>query len=392
MVAYSIEIFTNTYRGEVDLISIQQEHKLHATSPHTLRKMAPIPATWSKLAATGPLQRSSHNVNAVGNTIYVFGGELRPREPRDNNIHKINLDGKSQRKEESHSMLHAYTEQCLGTTSVQSLQAPHMAPSPRVGSASATIGDKIYFFSGRGGPEMAPVDEKGAVWSLDTRSNEWTLLSPSSPLFPDARSYHTIASDGADTIYVHAGCPEKGRLADLWAFSVSKKEWKQLSSAPDPPRGGTSIAWADGKLYRMNGFDGQKEVGGDLDVYDPVNDSWSTVSFQANGKDGPGARSVAALVPVKVHGGTSLVTLFGESDPSSLGHQGAGKMLSDIWAYSLENKTWSEISIQSNEARPDARGWFDADVVALDEGEGVAISGGLGETNERLNDLWLLSF
>lgn len=239
---------------------------------------------------------------------------------------------------------------------------------------------------------MAPVNEKGAVWSLDTRSNEWTLLSPSSPLFPDARSYHTIASDRADTIYVHAGCPEKGRLADLWAFSVSNKEWKQLSSAPDPPRGGTSIAWADGKLYRMNGFDGQKEVGGDLDVYDPANDSWSTVSFQANGKDGPGARSVAALVPVKVHGGTSLVTLFGESDPSSLGHQGAGKMLSDIWAYSLENKTWSEISIQSNEARPDARGWFDADVVALDEGEGVAISGGLGETNERLNDLWLLSF
>ena len=239
---------------------------------------------------------------------------------------------------------------------------------------------------------MAPVDEKGAVWSLDTTSNQWDLLQPSSTSFPDARSYHSTASDGVDTIYIHAGCPEKGRLADLWSFSISKKEWKHLSSAPDPPRGGTSIAWADGKLYRMNGFDGQKEVGGDLDVYDPASDSWSTISFKADGKNGPGARSVAALVPVKLNGSTSLITLFGESDPSSLGHQGAGKMLSDIWAYSLESKTWSEISVKSSEPAPDARGWFDADVVSLEGKEGVAVSGGLGESNERLNDLWVLSF
>ncbi|USW56665.1 Putative kelch-type beta propeller [Septoria linicola] len=333
--------------------------------------MASITASWSRLAATEQLQRSSHNINAVGSTIYIFGGELKPREPRDNDLHKIAVNG---------------------SASVQSVKAPEVAPAPRVGSTSAAIEDKIYFFSGRGGPEMAPVDETGAVWELDTTSNEWTLLKPSSAAHPEARSYHSTASNGKDTIYIHAGCPEKGRLSDLWSFNTLKKEWKQLTSAPDPPRGGTSIAWADGKLYRMNGFDGQKEVGGDLDVYDPAADSWSTISFQADGKDGPGARSVGALLPVKLNGGTSLVTLFGESDPSSLGHQGAGKMLSDIWAYSLEKGTWSEINAKSSEGTPDARGWFDADVVSVDGKDSVAVSGGLGETNERLNDLWVLSF
>lgn len=75
-------------------------------------------------------------------------------------------------------------------------------------------------------------------------------------------------------------------------------------------RGGTSIAWADEKLYRMNGLDGKQEVGGNFDVYDPASNSWSTISFKADGKNGPGARSVAALLSVKVNGSSSLVTLF----------------------------------------------------------------------------------
>ncbi|KAM3414094.1 Nitrile-specifier protein 5 [Cercospora zeina] len=337
----------------------------------TLHRMAPVTATWRKLAAAEPLQRSSHNINAVGNSIYVFGGELKPREPRDNDLHKLDLNGSSP---------------------VQSMKAPKTAPVPRVGSASATVGDKIYFFSGRGGPEMAPVNEDGAIWALDTVSGQWTLLRPSSTTYPEARSYHTTASDGKDTIFVHAGCPEKGRLSDLWAFSVSKKEWKQLASAPGPPRGGTSIAWADGRLYRINGFDGTHEVGGALDVYDPAADSWNTISFDPDGEQGPGARSVAALLPVKIDGSTSLVTLFGESDPSSLGHRGAGKMLSDIWAYSLQEGAWSAVNAKSSDGSPDARGWFDADVVTFDGKDSVAVAGGLGESNERLNDLWVLSF
>lgn len=333
--------------------------------------MATTTAKWTKIATTPQLQRSSHTLSAINSTIYIFGGELKPREPRDNDLHKIDVT-KPQ------------------TASVESIAATRNAPTPRVGATTAKIGSTMYMFSGRGGVAMAPIDEKGALWALDTKSDRWSCVEPSSGEVPEARSYHCTASDDKDVIYIHAGCPEKGRLSDLWSFSVSSKEWKQLSSAPDPPRGGTSIAYTDGKIYRMNGFDGKTEQGGSLDVHDVAKDSWDTITYPANGKSGPGARSVAALLPVKIGGGTSLVTLFGESDPSSLGHQGAGKMLSDIWAYSLEKGAWSQVATTGGE--PEGRGWFDADVVTIDGKDSIAVGGGLGESNDRLDDLWLLSF
>lgn len=333
--------------------------------------MATITAKWIKVAATQQLQRSSHTLSTIGSTIYIFGGELKPREPRDNHLHKIDVTQPS-------------------NASVDSIKAASNAPTPRVGATTAKIGSTMYMFSGRGGVAMAPIDEKGALWALDTKSNSWSSVEPSSSTVPEARSYHCTASDDQDIIYIHAGCPEKGRLSDLWSFSVSNKEWKELSSAPDPPRGGTSIAYTDGRIYRMNGFDGKTEQGGSLDVYDVAKDSWDTITYPADGKSGPGPRSVAALLPVKTHGSTSLVTLFGESDPSSLGHQGAGKMLSDIWAYSLEKGAWSQV--ETSGGQPDARGWFDADVVTIDGKDNIAVGGGLGESNERLDDLWLLTF
>jgi hypothetical protein len=30
-------------------------------------------------------------VSTIGDTVYVFGGELQPREPRDNDVHTIVL-------------------------------------------------------------------------------------------------------------------------------------------------------------------------------------------------------------------------------------------------------------------------------------------------------------
>ena len=237
---------------------------------------------------------------------------------------------------------------------------------------------------------MAPVDEKGAIWEFDPPSSSWTLLSPASTsgLYPEARSYHCMATDGHDTIYIHAGCPEKGRLTDLWAFNVSSRTWKELAPAPEPARGGTSIAFVDGLLYRMNGFDGKTEQGGNLDIYAPETNTWSSLTYAPDGQTGPGARSVAVLLAVKIGGKSHLVTLFGERDPSALGHQGAGKMLSDAWAFDIENKTWMRVDAQGD-TLPAARGWFTGDVLGEDK---VLVQGGLGESNQRLGDAWILSF
>ncbi|KAL4891272.1 hypothetical protein BDV59DRAFT_71815 [Aspergillus ambiguus] len=329
-----------------------------------------MPASWSKLISADILQRSSQVVSLTSQNVYIFGGELRPREPRDNDIHVVQRD-------------HPHTSSVIPADTSSS-----PGPSPRVGSASTTLHEKIYLFSGRGGVAMAPIEENGGVWEFAPTTSTWRLITPSSAAaYPPARSYHCMANDGNDTLYVHAGCPEKGRLADLWAFRLSTREWTALPAAPDPPRGGTSIAFADGRLYRMNGFDGKAEQGGHVDVYDPQTGVWSTHAFVADGVAGPGPRSVSALLPVRLDSGLWLVTLFGECDPSSLGHQGAGKMRGDVWAFHVEDRVWKPVQVTGSEA-PCPRGWFAADG---DGARTIVVQGGLDESNQRLGDVWVLS-
>ncbi|KAH8595098.1 hypothetical protein B0O99DRAFT_512597 [Bisporella sp. PMI_857] len=327
-------------------------------------------AAWTQLCTSDKLQRSSHILSVIEDNAYIFGGELLPRQPRDNHVYKMDIK--------------AGSASSVATTSA--------SPPPRVGSASSTLHGKIYLFSGRGGEAMAPVEENGAVWVFDPSTVTWALLSPADPSmpFPPARSYHCSASNGDDKIYIHAGCPETGRLSDLWSFQPSSRTWLQLADAPAPPRGGTSIAFQQGLLYRVNGFDGAIEQGGSLDVYDPTNNTWSSRQYSADGVSGPPPRSVSALLPLVIDGKHSLVTLFGERDPSSLGHQGAGKMLGDVWIYDIDSAAWSEVVTSTDASNePPPRGWFDADVVRQSE---ILVLGGLGETNERLSDAWLLKF
>jgi hypothetical protein len=180
-------------------------------------------------------------------------------------------------------------------------------------------------------------------------------------------------------------------LADLWVFDISTKTWSELPQAPAPPRGGASIAYADGKLYRINGFDGKTEQGGALDVFDISSSSWSTITYAPDGMQGPEARSVATLLPVNIRGKMLLVTMFGERDPSALGHAGAGKMLPDVWAWDIGHAAWSKVEIAGD--CPEPRGWFDADVVGdVDKEQGIIVHGGLNEGNKRLGDVWKLCF
>lgn len=240
---------------------------------------------------------------------------------------------------------------------------------------------------------MRPVEENGALWCYNGSEAVWRLVKPadSAAPFPAGRSYHCIASDGRNKIYVHAGCPEAGRLADLWSFDIDTRSWTELAQGPSPPRGGTSIAYLDGKIYRMNGFDGKTEQGGALDIFDVAKGAWSTVLYKPDSVEGPEARSVAALLPISAQGKQYLVTMFGERDPSSLGHAGAGKMLSDSWIWDSEEARWHKLELTGDV--PESRGWFDADVVKDENGsDAIIVHGGLNEENKRLGDVWKLTF
>lgn len=318
------------------------------------------------------IRRSSHVVAVVDSELLIFGGEIKPRQPVDNKVYRISPQS---------SPNDAHNFDILESRST---------PTPRVGSASTVLHGKVYFFSGRGGEAMAPIEEHGALQVFDPQKNEWSSLPTvdSSADYPPARSYHAMTTDNTKLIFIHAGCPVKDRLSDLWSFDIESRKWKQHADAPGPARGGTSIAWLNGKIYRMNGFDGKHEQGFALDIYDLSSDSWSTRTW--NVESGPSARSVSTLLTVRVDDKDMLVTMFGECDPSNLGHMGAGRFLDDVWAYDIAHDTWSKVAAGGNESSPRPRGWFAADVSS--DRRSVVIQGGLAEDNTRIGDAWTLTF
>lgn len=53
--------------------------------------MATIKGTWIQVQKDQSLQRSSQTLSTIGSLALIFGGELHPREPRDNDVHILDL-------------------------------------------------------------------------------------------------------------------------------------------------------------------------------------------------------------------------------------------------------------------------------------------------------------
>lgn len=323
---------------------------------------------------------------------------------------------------------------------------------------------------------MKPLQENGRVWVYDTRSDAWSYLDPmpGTP-YPEARSYHssiaidrpepsnmksvkvnnateepkagTIAESaqtdeekgGFGTFFVHAGCPASGRTNDLWGFDVRSRTWKEFPSGPGKPRGGTAIAVSKHRIYRYGGFNGQSEEGGYLDILelglDTFNDKggmgeisisakgpWQTLNFTEENRKCPGNRSVAGLQSITTGMGREyLVLMLGERDPSSQGHEGAGKFWGDVWTFqcpprgmtaaSFKDATWqalgretgeglwSEIVVSDAEGKegdnvrklvPGERGWFASSSLGDLDVSSIILWGGLNGKNEREDNGWIL--
>lgn len=81
-------------------------------------------AKWTRIS--GPaLQRSSHTLSLIGTKAYIFGGEIRPREPVDNALHVVDIK----------------------SGAYEAINAPN-APPARVGHVAGVIAGSIYVFGG----------------------------------------------------------------------------------------------------------------------------------------------------------------------------------------------------------------------------------------------------
>ncbi|KZF22874.1 galactose oxidase [Xylona heveae TC161] len=416
------------------------------------RPTMPLKASLSRIQSSTPLARSSHSLCVIRGHAYIFGGEISPREPVDNAMHVYTLPNPST----------TATDADYRVVAPQAAIPGDQLPAPRVGHTASSIGDRIFVFGGRGGTDMKALEEKGRVWVFDTSTSRWSKLDPvqDSP-YPEARSYHAsvanehpvpsksqgntyargeeIAASDHGTLFVHAGCTASGRLSDLWAFDVASRTWTKFPDAPGPERGGPSLAFAHNKLFRFGGYDGKSEIGGQIDYLHIVratfndkggtgemclsstSDHWETISFDAD-LELPGNRSVAGLQPVTTGQGRNyLLLMFGERDPSSQGHAGAGKFWSDIWSFQLQpdgmtaasfkdatrqligkrtgEGEWAEVKIVDEEGKEQSdetkhlgsRGWFASAPAADTDPGSVIIWGGLNEDNERCGDGWIIT-
>jgi Galactose oxidase, central domain len=158
--------------------------------------------------------------------------------------------------------------------------------------------------------------------------------------------------------------------------------FKRIASADILRRSSQTLSVVGTSTYI---FGGELEQGGSLDSYDPDTDRWYTFQYTPDGKSGPIPSSVSSLLPITLSGRASLVTLFGELDPTALGHEGAGKF---IWKYDIEDNKWSQVRVGTGE-KPAPRGWFAADALGEDK---IVVHGGLDEDNTRLGDIWILDF
>jgi hypothetical protein len=51
-----------------------------------------VQGQWKRVLDAEDIKRSSQALSVVGDRAYIFGGELRPREPVDRDIHVVKLN------------------------------------------------------------------------------------------------------------------------------------------------------------------------------------------------------------------------------------------------------------------------------------------------------------
>ncbi|KAE9605509.1 hypothetical protein Lal_00024538 [Lupinus albus] len=322
--------------------------------------MAVVTGNWVKVdqKGIGPGKRSSHAITIIGQKVYVFGGEFAPRVPVDNKIHLFDLE----------------------TQSWSVVEASGDTPPPRVGVTMAAVGDTIYVFGGRDGEHK----ELNELYSFDTKTNKWALIS-SGDVGPPNRSYHsTTANDRY--VFIFGGCGVAGRLNDLWAFDVVDNKWVEFPSPGESckGRGGPGLIAVQGKIWVVYGFAGE-EVD-DVHSFDLAHKSWAEV--ETSGQK-PTARSVFSTVS----NGKHIIIYGGEIDPSDQGHMGAGKFSGEVYALDTETLAWQKLEeVVDLGGHPGPRGWCAFSGAVWKGGQkGLLVYGGNSPSNDRLDDIFFFS-
>jgi len=199
------------------------------------------------------------------------------------------------------------------------------ADAPGASSEGAGLAHGGLFYN-IGGRFIGP---RADIWSYDPTTDTWNAsLTPMST----GRTGLAVAAVG-NSLYAIGGRTATGgpcsgggfaELASVERYDVNTDTGTTVASLPSP-RSDLAAAAVGGKIYVFGGCRGPTAILSDVDVYDPVTDTWSTAPT-----DMPTAR--AAMYAVETTGGT--VYVIG-------GWDGVGAGLSTNEAYKVSQDQWT---------------------------------------------------
>lgn len=213
------------------------------------------------------------------------------------------------------------------------IQTSGVAPSPRMGHASALVGNVIIVWGGdtNTDPNMRPDENQdNGLYLLNLLSREWSTLGVTGPA-PSGRYGHAVAMVGSK-FFVFGGQVDGEFLNDLWAFdlnslktqSASWEKWEPASAdRPAPRTGHVCIAFED-QIILFGGTDRKYHY----------NDTWSfnlqtriwtelnCIGFIPHAREGHAAAIIG-----------NVVYIFG-------GRGVDGMDLSDLVAFKISNQRW----------------------------------------------------
>jgi N-acetylneuraminic acid mutarotase len=165
-------------------------------------------------------------------------------------------------------------------------KAPMPVDTGRAAGCVAVDAGLMYVFGGA-------IDGTSVAYAarFDPVANGWETL----PDMPAPRE-HCTAGAIAGTLYVVGGRVDEivNIEADTWAFDPTAKTWTPKASMLRP-RAGLAGAVLGGRLFTFGGEgnpEGMNGIFDDIDVYDPVSDSWESFAPMLIPRHGFGAATL----------------------------------------------------------------------------------------------------
>jgi N-acetylneuraminic acid mutarotase len=242
---------------------VSEENGLVAEEPESV---------WVSLA-TMPEARGRFALVAMGNTLYVVGGETPGGVTGSLAIYDVETD--------------AWREGAPKPVAVANL-------------AAVTHEGRIYAIGGRNqaGEPMALVEV------YDPVTDSWS----EGVALPRAVMAHVAVAAG-ERILVFGGSDGTSYRGLAWGWEAGEGRWQALPILPTP-RGFMGAAVMDGRVYLVGGYDGQREYA-TCDWFDLEAQIYGVCPSMSSPRGGVGAAAVAGNLFV-VGGGWSSFTAFSE--------------------------------------------------------------------------------